>query len=83
MTCTELPVDDTNKSTSNDKYPWLDSDDIRRNMSDNEILGVKLNLKDSELDEKGKEEFLVKVGQFTDVFSLRDEIDTCPFIEVH
>ena len=83
MTCTELPVDDTNKSTSNDKYPWLDSDDIRRNMSDNEILGVKLNLKDSELDEKGKEEFLAKVGQFTDVFSLRDEIDTCPFIEVH
>ena len=22
-TCTELPVDDTNKSTSNDRYPWL------------------------------------------------------------
>ena len=38
---------------------------------------MKLNLKDSVLDEKGKEE------QFTDVFSLRDEIGTCPFIEVH
>ena len=37
-TCTELPVDDTNKSTSDDKYPWLDSDDIRRNMTDKEIL---------------------------------------------
>ena len=44
---------------------------------------MKLNLKDSLLDEKGKEEFLEKVGQFTDVFSLRDEIGTCPFIEVH
>ena len=44
---------------------------------------MKLNLKDSVLDEKGKEEFLKKVGQFTDVFSLRDEIGTCPFIEVH
>ena len=44
---------------------------------------MKLNLKDSVLDEKGKEEFLEKVGQFTDVFSLRDEIGTCPFIEVH
>ena len=33
-TCTELPVDDTNKSTSDDKYPWLDSDDNRRNMTD-------------------------------------------------
>ena len=37
-TCTELPVDDTNKSTLDDKYPWLDSDDIRRNMTDKEIL---------------------------------------------
>ena len=36
--CTELPADDTNKSTSNDKYPWLDPDDIRRNMTDKEIL---------------------------------------------
>ena len=33
--------------------------------------------------EKVKEEFLEKVEQFTDVFSLRDEIGTCPFIEVH
>ena len=44
---------------------------------------MKVNLKDSVLDEKGKEEFLEKVGQFTDVFSLRDEIGPCPFIEVH
>ena len=82
-TRTELPVDDTNKSTPDDKYPWLDPDDIRRNMTDKEILQMKLNLKDSVLDEKDKEEFLTKVEQFTDVFSLRDEIDTCPFIEVH
>ena len=82
-TCTELPVDGTNKSTSDDRYPWLDPDDIRRNMTDKEILQMKLNLKDSALDEKGKEEFLEKVEQFTDIFSLRDEIGTCPFIEVH
>ena len=60
-TCTELPVDDTNKSTSDDKYPWLEPDDIRRNMTDTEILKMKLNLKDSVLDEKGKEEFLTNV----------------------
>ena len=41
------------------------------------------NLKDSVLDEKCKEEFLTNVKQFTDIFSLRDEIGTCPFIEVH
>ena len=44
---------------------------------------MKLNLKDSVLDEKEKEEFLMKVEQFTDIFSLRDEIGTFPFIEVH
>ena len=52
-------------------------------MTDKEILQMKLNLRDSILDERGKEEFLEKVEQFTDVFSLRDEIGTCPFIEVH
>ena len=82
-THTELPIDDTNKSTPDDKYPWLDPDDPRRNMTDKEILRMKLNLKDLILNEKEKEEFLMKVEQFTDVFSLRDEIGTCPFIEVH
>ena len=82
-TCTELSVDNTNKPASDDKYPWLESDDIRRNMTDSEILQMKLNLKDSVLDEKGKEEFLKNVEQFTDIFSLRDEIGTCSFIEVH
>ena len=82
-TCTELLVDDTNKSTSYDKYQWLESDDIRINMTDTKILRMKLNLKDSVLDKKGKEEFLTNVEQFTDIFSLRDEIGTCPFIEVH
>ena len=41
---------------------------------------MKLNLRDSVLDEKGKEEFLINVEQFTDIFSLGDEIGTCPFI---
>ena len=44
---------------------------------------MKLNLKDSVLDKKGKEEFLTNIEQFTDIFSLRDKIGTCPFIEVH
>ena len=82
-THTELPVDDTNKSTSDDKYPWLESDDIRRNMTDTKILQMKLNLKDSVLDKMGLEDFLTNVEQFIDIFSLRDKIGTCPFIEVH
>ena len=37
-TCTEMSANDTNKSTPDNKYPWLDPDDIRRNMTDKEIL---------------------------------------------
>ena len=76
--------EETGKRTlQDDKYPWLELDDIRRNMTDTEILQMKLNLTDSVLDEKGTEEFLTNIEQFTDIFSLRDEIGTCPFIEVH
>ena len=35
------------------------------------------------IDDKQKEEFLTKLENFHDVFSLRDEIGTFPFIEVH
>ena len=52
-------------------------------MTDVEILRMKLNLVDCALDGKGKEDFLAKIDNFHDVFSLRDEIGTCPFIKVH
>ena len=51
-------------------------------MTDAKILR-QLNLEDSLLDEKGKEEFLTKTDDFHGVFSLGDKIGTCPFIEVH
>ena len=52
-------------------------------MTDVEILRMKLNLIECSLDGKQKEEFLTKLDDFHDVFSLGDEIGTCPFIEVH
>ena len=52
-------------------------------MTDAEILRMKLNLSDCTLDDKGKEEFLAKIDNFYNVFSLRDEMGICPFIEVH
>ena len=52
-------------------------------MTDAEILRMKLNLADYALDDKGKQEFLAKTDKFHDVFSLRDEIGTYPFIKVH
>ena len=44
---------------------------------------MKLNLTECSLDDKQKEEFLTKLDDFHDVFSLRDEVGTCSFIEVH
>ena len=82
-TCTDTITDNTNVPTKDDKYPWLDPDDKRRHMTNAEILRLKLNLEDSLLDEKGKEEFLRTADDFHDVFSLRDKIGTCPFKEVH
>ena len=52
-------------------------------MTGAEILRMKLNLTECSLDDKQKEEFLTKLDNFHDVFSLRDEIGTCPFIKVH
>ena len=52
-------------------------------MTDTEILQMKLNLTECSLDDEQKEEFLAKLHDFHDVFSLRDEIGTYPFIEVH
>ena len=82
-TCTDTITDNTNLPTKDDKYLWLDPDDKRRHMTDAEILRLKLKLDDSLLDEKGKEEFLTRTDDFHNIFSLRDEIGTCPFIEVH
>ena len=45
-------------------------------MTDAEILRMKLNLTKCSLDNKQKEEFLAKLDDFHDVFSLRDEIGT-------
>ena len=79
----EMTTEDTDVPTQDDKYSWLDADDKQQHMTDAEILQMKLNLTDCTLDDKGKEEFLAKADSFHDVFSLRDEIGTCPFIEVH
>ena len=83
LTFTDTITDDTNVPTKDNKYPWLDPDDKRKHMTDAKILRYKFNLEDSLPDDKGKEEFLMKTDDFHDVFSLRDEIGTCPFIEVH
>ena len=59
-----------------EKYPWLEQDDEKRYMSDREILD-KSCLSDSE-----KKQVMDMLCKYKDAFSLRDEVGTCPNIEV-
>ena len=43
-TYTEMTTEDANVPTQDDKYPWLDPDDKQRQMTDVEILRMKLSL---------------------------------------
>ena len=53
-------------------------------MSDREILRKYINLDDTCLmeDEKEKEEVMEMLYKYKEAFSLRDQIGTCPNIEV-
>ena len=51
-------------------------------MTDKEILDKYINLKDSCLDEQERKQVMEMLYEYKDVFSPRDEIGTCPIIEV-
>ena len=70
------------KDKIKDPYPWLDKEDPRRNMTDDEILRKYLNLEGACISEKEKEHFYKVALKYKNVFSLRDEIGTCPHMEV-
>ena len=65
-----------------DKYPWLDPEDKRRNMTDREILEKYIDLETSCLNKKEQVEVMDLLYKYREAFSLRDEIGTCPNIEV-
>ena len=64
------------------KCPWLDDTDERKYMTDREILEKYINLDNTCLTEKEKEEIMDMLYKYKEVFSLRDEIGTFPNIEV-
>ena len=64
------------------KYPWLDSDDDRRHMTDTEILEKYINLDNSYLSREEKVKVMDMLFKYKQAFCLRDEIGTCPNIEV-
>ena len=65
-----------------DKYPWLDPDGECRYMTDKEILDKYINLDNSCSTKEEKKEVMDMLYEYRDAFSLRDEIGTCPNIEV-
>ena len=69
-------------TTPIDKYPWLDPEDERRNMTDREILEKYVDLKNSHLNKEEKVKVMDMLFKYKEAFSLRDEIGTCPNIEV-
>ena len=70
------------KQVPHDPYPWLASDDPRRNMTDREILEKYVGLSDSDLTKKEKEQLYKVLLKYKTAFSLRDEIGLCPNMEV-
>ena len=65
-----------------ERYPWLDSSDERKYMTDQELLDKYIDLEDSCLAKEEKKELMEMLYKYKEVFSLRDEIGTCPNIEV-
>ena len=64
-------------------YPWLDEDDPRREMTDEEILYRYIDLSESHLTRKEKEEVMDLIVAYKKAFTLRDEIGKCPDIKVN
>ena len=67
---------------SKEKYPWLDPSDERKYMTDREILAKYINLEKSCLTEEEKKEVMDMLYKYKGALSVRDEIGTCPNIEV-
>ena len=67
---------------TDDPYPWLDSDDPRCKMTDEEILRLKVPFDKSILTAAEKECLIKLMLENTAAFSIRDEIGTCPYFEV-
>ena len=65
-----------------ESYPWLDSSDERKYMTDQEILDKYIDLETSCLTSEEKKEVMEMLYKYKEAFSLRDEIGTCPSVDV-
>ena len=65
-----------------EKYPWLDDKDVRKYMTEREIFNKYMNLDNSCLTKAEKKEVRELMYKYQNAFSLRDEIGTCPNMEI-
>ena len=70
------------KEVDRDKYHLLDDSDEGKYMTDREILEKHINLDNSCLTESEKIQVRDLIYKYWEAFSLRDEIGTCPNIEI-
>ena len=70
------------KEVGKDKYPWLDENDERKYLTDREILEKHINLDGLCLTESEKTQVRDMIYEYREAFSHRDEIGTCPNIEI-
>ena len=73
---------DREQKSSVDQYPWLDPEDEGRNIMDREILEKYTDLETPCLNKEEKVKVMDMLYKYKEAFSLRDEIGTCPNIEV-
>ena len=70
------------KEETKENYPWLNPRNKRKYMSDGEIVEKYIDLETSCLTDREKKEVMDMLYKYKKAFSLRDEIGTCPNIEI-
>ena len=76
------PKKEREQKEMEENYSWLDPSDERKYMTHQEILDKYIDLEKSCMTEKEKKQAIEMLYKYKEVFSLRDEIGTCPYIEV-
>ena len=71
------------KNRPQDPYPWLEPEDPRRNLTDEQILDRTIDLSTSCLTNREKCNLMRMIKRYKRAFSLRDEIGECPNIQLN
>ena len=71
------------KPYSHDPYPWLEPNDPRCKLTDEQILECTIDLSSSCLTNRDRSHLMRMIKRYKRAFSLRDEIGECPNIQLN